>query len=70
MGVQTFAEIEEISLRTPRPVATTEWPSSLLPPPLRFRAKNICWPKASDGCHRIGFVQEQSRFWTQLCRGI
>jgi len=29
--------------------------------------------KASGGCHRIGkefFVQAQSRFWTQLCRGI
>ena len=23
---------------------------------LRFRAKNICWPKASSGCH--GFSQE------------
>ncbi|MFJ5562424.1 hypothetical protein [Lysinibacillus xylanilyticus] len=20
---------------------------------LRFRAKNICWPKASGGCHAI-----------------
>ncbi|MFJ6264543.1 hypothetical protein [Lysinibacillus xylanilyticus] len=29
--------------------------------------------KASSGCHGIGkefFVQAQSRFWTQLCRGI
>jgi len=28
---------------------------------------------ASGGCHGIGkefFVQAQSRFWTQLCRGI
>ncbi|MGA3601915.1 HAD hydrolase-like protein [Lysinibacillus agricola] len=26
--------------------------------------------KASGGCHGIGFVQAQSRFRTQLCRGI
>jgi len=28
VGVQTPTEIEELSLRTPRPVATTEWPTS------------------------------------------
>jgi len=27
-GVQIPAEIEEPSLRTPRPVSTTEWPTS------------------------------------------
>jgi len=37
---QTLAEIKELSLRTPRPVATTEWPTS-------------CWPKASGGCRGI-----------------
>jgi len=35
---QTPTEIEELSLRAPRPVVTTEWPTP-------------CWSKASGGCH-------------------
>jgi len=52
---QTHTEIEELSIRTPRPVAMTEWPTSR-------------WPKASGGCHQL--CASTKLFQTQLCRGI
>ncbi|SKB31884.1 hypothetical protein SAMN06295926_101455 [Lysinibacillus sp. AC-3] len=47
--VPPSAEIDELSLRTPRPVAMTERPTSR-------------WPKASGGCRGIGkkFLEDVS----------
>ncbi|MGE7927356.1 hypothetical protein [Lysinibacillus xylanilyticus] len=49
LSVQIIAEIEELSLRTPRPVAIYE---------------TSYWPKASGGCHGIGkeFLGDVSRY--------